>query len=280
MSGYLLSPELRGFEKKFNVIVNTTYRDPLSVFDDFLTYCICALNPEPKPVQGWSYKKEHNVLFFDLMQEWIMVQAEQVKKKGWYDAFGEFFMACVGHTSRQYRGQFFTPPHICDFMAEITMGDTEEKEGTTYCGGFGNRTIVSDCACGSARLLLAAHAIACKENHKPRYYVAEDIDYMCCKMSALNLCIHGCFGEVVCHDTLTEPEQVRVGYVINECLYPFPACPSIRVFTDDRNFVATRIWKEKRIAEEQRAVVVEEPVHLPEPKCEDKVRQLEIEFVY
>lgn len=206
MSDYVLQPELRGFEKIFEKIVNVTHRDTVSVFDDFLTYVIAAFNPEPMPNLHWTYKKEHNALFYDLMYEWINVVHKQIAKRGWYDAFGDFFMACVGHNSRQYRGQFFTPQHICDLMAEITCGNNDQEEPQIVCGGFGPRTIVNDCACGSARLLLAAHIVNTKQGKSPCYYVAEDVDRMCCKMAAINMCCHGMFGEVVCHDSITEPE--------------------------------------------------------------------------
>ncbi len=240
MSDYALSGELREFEKKFNHIVNVTYHDPLTVFDDFLTYVIGMFNPEPSPNPAWNYKKEHNFLFFELMREWLEVQKKEIDRSGWYDTFGDFFMACVGHTSRQYKGQFFTPQHICDLMANITISETESKP-TLVCGGFGRREVVNDCACGSARLLLAAHAVNCKNGKRPSYFIAEDIDRMCCKMAAINLCVHGCFGEVVCHDTLAEPDKVNIGYIINEGLYPIPALPTIRVCEDASRFISTQI---------------------------------------
>lgn len=250
MSDYALSPELRGFETQFSRIVSVTHHDTLRVFDDFLTYIIGMFSVEPNPNPSWVYKKEHNVMFYDLMREWLEVQKAQIAKKGWYDTFGDFFMACVGHTSRQYRGQFFTPEHICDFMARVTISGNEENKPMAVCGGFGKREIVNDCACGSARLLLAAHAVNCEKGKRPSYFVAEDIDRMCCKMSAINLCVHGCFGEVVCHDALADPGEINIGYIINEGLYPIPALPTIRVCHDKTRFVSTHIWADKRKMQE------------------------------
>lgn len=251
MSDCVLQPELGRFEKIFEKIINITNRDAVSVFDDFLTYVIAAFNPEPMPNLRWVYKKEHNVLFYDLMREWIQVVHSQIAKRGWYDAFGDFFMACVGRNSRQYRGQFFTPQHICDLMAEITCCDSDKKEPPVVCGGFGPREIINDCACGSARLLLAAHIVNNKRGKAPCYYVAEDVDRMCCKMAAINMCCHGMFGEVVCHDTLTEPDKLNIGYIINEGLYPIPAVPTIRVVEDASKFVSINIWKAKILEKDE-----------------------------
>ena len=75
------------------------------------------------------------------------------------------------------------------------------------------------------------------------YVICEDLDYNCVKMSAINMAFHGCFGEAVCHDSLCEPDKVRLGYIINETMYPFPTeIPSIRKEMDPMRFVTTRLW--------------------------------------
>lgn len=242
MSDYVCSTELREFEKQFNHIVNVTHHDAITVFDDLLTFIIFNFNPEPKPNPYWKYSQEQNQLFFQLMREWLNVMQRMIDARGWYDAFGDFFMSNVGRTSQQYKGQFFTPHTICDFMAKVALDDKgEETEPHVTCGAFGKRVVVNDCACGSARMLLAAHATNCERDHRPYYFIAEDIDRICCKMAAVNMCAHGMFGEVVLHDTICEPTKAHVGYIINEGLYPFPGCPTIRVFENDpMRFVCCR----------------------------------------
>jgi hypothetical protein len=62
-------------------------------------------------------------------------------------------------------------------------------------------------------------------------------------MAAINMAVHGCFGEAVCHDSLAEPDKVRLGYIVNESMWPFPTnVPSIRKEKDPMRFVATRLW--------------------------------------
>ena len=48
--------------------------------------------------------------------------------------------------------------------------------------------------------------------------VGEDIDGICCKMAAVNLAVHGCFGEVIRHDSIGEQNALRYGYIVNETL--------------------------------------------------------------
>ena len=75
--------------------------------------------------------------------------------------------------------------------------------------------------------------------HRP-YLIAEDLDYNCVKMSAINMAVHGHFGECVCHDSLCDPDKVMIGYIVNETMWPFPTnIPSIRKYNDPLRFVCT-----------------------------------------
>ena len=211
-------------------------KDNKKVLSDLLYYIIGYFNPERKPNPRWTYNKEQNEQFHAMLMQWLKVMDEGLQDREWYDPWGDLFMELTPKGG--LRGQFFTPTSICELMADISK--PEDAEPTTPCNGFGNRVTVADCACGSGRNLLAAHAKFIKANARKPYLVGEDIDIICCQMTAINLMAHGCFGEVICHNTLTEPKELRVGFVVNEGLYPFTAMPTIRVFNDPLRFVALR----------------------------------------
>ena len=83
-------------------------------------------------------------------------------------------------------------------------------------------------------------------NRSP-YLIAEDLDETCCKMCAVNIALHGWFGEVVCHDTLCEPDKVRRGWIINETMYPFRTnVPSVRRCDDHRRFISVSLFAQKK----------------------------------
>lgn len=69
-----------------------------------------------------------------------------------------------------------------------------------------------DNACGSGRMLLAAHA-----NHPTNYCCAQDLDRICCLMTVCNFIVHGVNGEVVWGDGL-DPTDFREGWRVNELL--------------------------------------------------------------
>ena len=80
---------------------------------------------------------------------------------------------------------------------------------------------IGDPTCGSGRLLLAYHA------HNPgNYLVGEDISRTCCMMTVCNMLVHGCVGEVICHDSL-QPKAFTDGWKVNQAL-PLTGIPSIR----------------------------------------------------
>ena len=153
---------------------------------------------------------------------------------------------------------------------------------------FGHRVCINDPAAGSSRLLLAGASIFRKmqkdqlgydevmQDSRRPYLIAEDLDYNCAKMSAINMAVHGCFGECVCHDSLVYPEGVMLGYIVNETMWPFPCpIPSIRKVTDPMRFVCTTSMMMRRKYYEQQETKKQqpkpEPIKGPETKKENQL---------
>lgn len=178
-------------------------------------------------------EKLHN-----LMGEYFLCQQRMMINSQWFDVWGQLFMEMVTNGAK---GQFFTPAHLCDLTARIQVSREAVPTKETQ---FGKRITINDCACGSGRMLLSAHAYLIPKEGDPNYnsqswkpyLYADDVDSMCCKMCAVNFMVHGCFGEIRLHDTLKDPNSYHIRYVINEAMYPFPSgVPSIRIcFPKDR----------------------------------------------
>lgn len=229
--------DITSLQKAVEQFAHSSGKDCKTVLHDLLRFIVGTFNPQPEPDPTWHYTKEQNAEFHKMMLVWLSVMDEQLKHHEWYDPWGDLFMALTPKGGM--RGQFFTPVDICNLMADI--GDPVGKEATTVCGAFGKRVTVSDCACGSGRNLLAAHAKFIKAGVRKPYLIGEDIDWQCCLMTAVNLMSHGCFGEVICHNTLTDPKRLVIGYLINESMYPIPTpVPSIRCKREPEWFVSLR----------------------------------------
>ena len=194
-------PEVREIEKLLRQFTYTNGYDMTKVFNDMLRYIIGYFTWKAEPLKPWSYKKEHNIVFWKILCHWILIMKRQIAIQGWYDVFGDLYMSLTGGSSRTKNlGQNFTPDDVCKLMTMV-MGKAVNENG-----------MISDTTCGSGRTLLSAHA-----EHPKSYLVAEDIDRTCCMMTVCNLIIHGCHGEVIWHDSLN-PDTYYGGWLVNEHL--------------------------------------------------------------
>lgn len=198
--------------KDIEHLTTLTNKDAVTTFGDLLDYSLWVFGV---PIKGWPYKPEVSKEFYKAFVSLVMDYKHGINTKGWCDPLGDTFMSLISGVAK-YRGQFFTPEGICRLMADITIDDKAKEAPKHPCGVYGFRTIMNDPTCGSGRGLLAIKAkyASMKEEDQP-YFIGEDIDALCCKMTALNLCVHGCYGEVICHNTLSEPDTLRFGYLIN-----------------------------------------------------------------
>ena len=203
--GHEAPHEVRELEKLIN---DFTYRNCLDVkivFHDLLRYIVHGFSfPDTPPLADWRYNKEQTKVFYDMYATWARIMAQQVERHGWYDAFGDLFMALTSQRGQQQKGQFFTPTHVTELMSKIAMGKQESSSKILS---------VYDPTAGSGRTLLAA-----KAERPQSYLVAWDIDYTCCLMCACNFLMNGCVGEVVCIDSL-RMDNFRGAWLVNEAYY-------------------------------------------------------------
>lgn len=144
-----------------------------------------------------KYKPDELLIFSELFADMTMsLEADPDQ-----DFLGEMYMA-VGMGS-SIAGQFFTPYHVCELLANMAnLPDVRkqiEKDG---------HAMVNDCACGAGATLIAA-ANACRKAginyQKQVVFVGQDIDSICACMCYLQLSLLGCPGYVIVGNTLAEP---------------------------------------------------------------------------
>lgn len=101
-----------------------------------------------------------------------------------------------------WKGQFFTPYHVCELMAGLGADKRIEELKSEHW------ISVNDCACGAGATLLAM-ANKLREagiNYQERVlFVAQDIDRITGMMCYIQLSLLGCPGYVVIADSLCNP---------------------------------------------------------------------------
>jgi type I restriction enzyme M protein len=224
---YEAPPEVREIEKILRQFTYANGYDMTEVFSDMLRYIIGYFTWKAEPLKPWRYKKEQNIVFWKVLCHWILIMKRQIAIQGWYDVFGDLYMSIVGSNSRtRSLGQNFTPAEVCELMTMIT-GNATSGNG-----------MISDPTCGSGRTLLSAHA-----QHPKSYLVAEDIDRTCCMMTVCNFIIHGCHGEVICHNSLL-PESYSDGWLVNEHLGRC-GLPSVRQISKEESAL-WNFWQHRK----------------------------------
>ena len=211
------------FEKVFNEIAYK--HGHFQVFENFLDctingFCFNYCNNTMEAIRK-RYNQNERHQFGELIKYWILICKEEITTdNSWFDFFGTFYEANAISKQKGF-AQFFTPSTICDFMVKITDPINGES--------------IAEPACGSGRFNLAAHA----QNPK-LFHFANDLDFTCVKMSALNFMIHGIKGVVTCDDTLSPPNtKFRNAFIVNDTIVP-----SLHFTTD---YAFTQNYIEKKI---------------------------------
>lgn len=178
---------------------------------DYVVYGFCLNSGIP----DWPFDKEQSQAFGKMFGLWVNTVKTELDKEpltGFCDVPGNIHQVCLySKTGKGFLGQFFTPEHVCHFMAECNMLELKDNDPASE-----RPVTVNDPCCGSGRLLLSAHVL-CQKKHRKAYCAAKDIDPNCVKMTTANFLLHGVVGEVVWGDGL-KPEDGRLCFLVNENL--------------------------------------------------------------
>lgn len=107
--------------------------------------------------------------------------------------------------NNEWNGQFFTPDHICRFMAQI-INPVDE-----FAGKEGPITI-NEPTCGSGTMIIGAVWTMQRQNFdykRKAFFVAQDIDIRCVWMAYIQLSLYRIPAVVIHGNTLTMEEWSR-----------------------------------------------------------------------
>ena len=142
-----------------------------------------------------SYTSEESCV----LGEMLGVVIDALEQQPEQDFLGELFM--VLGLGSHWKGQFFTPYHVCELMAKMQINELDaqlsEQEWVS----------IHDPACGAGALLVAARNEFRKNGigSSRVLFVGQDIDRVAAMMCYIQLSLLGCAGYVVIADTLLHP---------------------------------------------------------------------------
>ncbi len=197
-------------ESLFKKLEQLSQRSAVSrgaAFEDWLTAMVCALAAETKEAEYLAMVERHKAgkpgqRGVDLMGQMFGELAAAMNDSD-DDILGDLFQGAISYAEA---GQFFTPASVTKLMAQMTVDPDARPEP-------GKALLISDCCCGTGRMLLEA------ANVNPHAeLVGQDIDARCVKVTAVNMGLRGRYGWVLCGNSLSGETQFayRIGSFFHE----------------------------------------------------------------
>lgn len=200
----------QAFRSKFQQLLSPRSR-PIDIWRDFIVMSACAMSNtvdkshyderEKRYLETINkYEKSQQHIFPELYADVVMALDENPEQ----DFLGRMFMDL--HLDYEELKQIFTPYHVCQLMADITMGDlVQQVEEQGYVS-------INDCCCGAGANLIAAinsarHMLEDAglnfQNHI--LVIGQDIEELVALMCYIQISLLGVAGYIKVGNALTEP---------------------------------------------------------------------------
>lgn len=181
------------------------------VFEDFLAISAISIS------NAFNFQEERENTFHNISCNYnkdelnnmakilsLLTQLLTLYKTSPQDVLGVIFHDLQLHN--KYKGQFFSPHHICEFMGQMLISNNKET--------INNKGYISICepCCGSGAMLLGAACAMTSHNYnyqKQMIVTAIDIDINCVYMTYIQLALCGIPAVVIHGNTLTVSEWSR-----------------------------------------------------------------------
>lgn len=191
----------------------TTYRhNRHSLFRDFLSVAtICYRNATEPKDDHWDARE---AMYFEVIGRYERDVLDQMAQcmanltilaaDGYTDLLGELYMSL--EIGSKDMGQFFTPYHISQLMAMISLDQSSLERAIEEHGCIS----MNEPTCGAGGMVVAtAHTLRNLgfDPSKELRVTAQDIDFACCQMTYLNCVFFGIPATIIHGDVLALEER-------------------------------------------------------------------------
>ena len=197
-----MSDRARDFTRHLRELSSSGRRSRWKVFDDFCELAYCAL---AKPAQAEPERRERlEARYMETVGRYSREEAHVFPQMlalvtgalagGPADFLGEIYEG-EGFSDKKYGGQFFTPWHLCEAMALLTIGHEDPEVA------FAGKPVVrvAEPACGAGRMVFAFAKAVADGGLDPGarvWFDATDLDRTCQQMTYIQCSLLGLAGVV------------------------------------------------------------------------------------
>lgn len=170
--------------------------DARRVFDAFTRFAACALAAQTREAEYLEEVKHWERSDLDLFAEALGTLVNEMETQPFEDIIGGYYMEfALSSKGQQWNGEFHTPKTICDFMAQVVMGDTElPAAGPIH---------ICEPACGAGAMILSVGQACSPEARRRLRVTAIDINRTACDMTFINTTLWGIPTRVIHGNSLS-----------------------------------------------------------------------------
>jgi len=174
----------------------------VTVFADFCKISACALSAGAREDEYLETIKPYSKDELSLLCEAFALLIQEAENTSFTDILGEYYLEIAAHSSKQARGEFYTPPPVCEMMVKMAVNADEVIAA-------GKPITVNEPACGSGNMVLAlAKQFSPLVQNGEKSHVdllrvtCQDINPVGIDMCFINTSIWGIPAHMICGDTL------------------------------------------------------------------------------
>jgi type I restriction-modification system DNA methylase subunit len=171
----------------YRSIINSiahTKSSQLQVFADFCKIAACALALSSREDEYYGIATRYSS---DEMHEFSTAFSSlvnEMEEKPFTDILGDYYLEVASHSSKQARGEFFTPPEISKLMARMLFDvDAVKTKGLPIT--------VNEPACGSGGMVLAVAELFAPDCVDLLRVTCQDINPLATDMCYINTTLWG-----------------------------------------------------------------------------------------
>lgn len=169
----------------------------VTVFADFCRMAACALAMQSREDEYLEIAKRYTREELDQFAKALALLISEMEENPFTDILGTFYIDCASHSSKQARGEFYTPPAISKLMAQMLF-DVEavkaEKKPIT----------LNEPACGSGGMVLAVAELFAPDAVDLLRVTAQDINPVGVDMAYINFTLWGIPARLILGDTIRQ----------------------------------------------------------------------------
>lgn len=162
----------------------------VTVFADFCKMSACALAAGSREMEYLEVAKNYTRNELAAISRAFALLVQDMELAPFEDLLGPFYIECASHSSKQARGEFYTPPEISKLMARMLFDVDKVKSDA-------KPVTLNEPACGSGGMVLAVAELFAPDSVDLLRVTAQDINPVAADMSYINLTLWGIPARII-----------------------------------------------------------------------------------